>query len=82
METDRSELKVLQQRMDRIILTMENMQATTIQLFYDFLVYLMIGLLVVFTLDQYIAHRNITFSSIQRIAGGTLPTKSMNVYER
>lgn len=66
----KNELRNLHLKMERMIVLIENMQATTMQLFYDFMVYLILGILIVFTLDQYVAHRNITLSSVQRMTAG------------
>lgn len=56
----RNELRNIHQKIERLSYVMETMQATTKQLFYDFMVYLMLGVLIVFTLDQYISQRQLS----------------------
>lgn len=69
-EFSRAEFRTLQNKLERLAISMETMQATMQQLFYDFLFYLMIGILIVFTLDQYTSHQRLIFSSSSSMMDG------------
>jgi hypothetical protein len=77
----KSEFRILQTKLERMSIAIETMQMTMQQLFYDFLVYVMIGILCIFALDQYTVHRKwmiggnaSSSSSSIMYGGGSVPT--------